>query len=84
MFNKQKRDNSIKGVRCADDRKQRVYIPKEDAILPAVSTEALMTSCVLDANDGQDVATVHIPNAFMQADMDDTVHLTLIEQWQTC
>ena len=36
-----------------------------------------MLSSVIDAMEGRDVATVDIPNAFMQADMDDVVHMKL-------
>ena len=36
-----------------------------------------MLSCVIDATEGRDVATVDIPGAFMQADMDETVHVKL-------
>jgi hypothetical protein len=36
-----------------------------------------MMSCVIDALEGRDVATVDIPGAFMQADMDELVHMWL-------
>jgi hypothetical protein len=36
-----------------------------------------MLSCVIDAMERRDVATVDIPGAFMQADMDETVHMKL-------
>jgi hypothetical protein len=34
-------------------------------------------TCLIDTCEGRDVATVDIPGAFMQADMDDLVHLRL-------
>ena len=37
-----------------------------------------MLSCVQDAKEGRDVATVDLPGAFMHADMDDTVHIKLV------
>jgi hypothetical protein len=36
-----------------------------------------MLSCVIDAKEGRDVATVNIPGAFTQADMDNIVHMKL-------
>jgi hypothetical protein len=36
-----------------------------------------MLSCTIDAKEGRDVATADIPGAFMQTDMEDTVHMML-------
>jgi hypothetical protein len=75
MFLKKKRCGRIKGRGCADGRKQRSYINKEDASAPTVAIEALMLSCAIDAKEEQDVATVDIPGAFLHADMDNLVHM---------
>ena len=75
MFLKKKRCGRIKGRGCADGRKQRSYINKEDASAPTVAIEALMLSCAIDAKEERDVATVDIPGAFLHADMDDLVHM---------
>jgi hypothetical protein len=77
MFLKKKRCGRIKGRGCADGRKQRIYMAKEDASSPTVAIESLMLSCVIDAEEGRDVGTVDIPGAFMQADMEDTVHMKM-------
>eukprot|EP00957_Ditylum_brightwellii_P084697 6439847-Ditylum_brightwellii.AAC.1 len=77
MFLKKKRCGKIKGRGCADRRKQRTYTPKDDASAPTVATEALMLSCIIDVMEGRDVATVDIPGAFMQAEMDDAVHMKI-------
>ncbi|VEU34053.1 unnamed protein product [Pseudo-nitzschia multistriata] len=69
MFLKRKRDTSIKGRGCADGRRQREYIRKEDAASPTVSLYALVLSCVINAIEGRDVATVDIPGAFLQTPM---------------
>jgi hypothetical protein len=61
----------------ADGRPQRASIPREDATSPTVSTQALFLTCLIDAHEGRDVATVDIPGAFMHADMDGLVHLRL-------
>jgi hypothetical protein len=78
MFLKKKRCGKIKGRGCADGRKQRIYKTKEETSSPTVRTESLFLSCVIDAKEGRDVATTDIPGAFMQADMDELVHMRLV------
>jgi hypothetical protein len=70
MFLKQKRDGVIKGRGCADGRKQRAHTTKEEASSPTVANESVMLSCVIDAK-------VDLPGAFMQANMEGTVHMKL-------
>jgi len=77
MFLKKKRCGKIKGQGCADGRKQREYLNKEDVSSPTVSIEAVLLSCVIDAQEGRDIATVDIPGAFMQADPDELLHMKL-------
>ena len=77
MFLKEKRNGTIKGRGCADGRKQRDYINKEEASSPTVAIESVMISCTIDAKEKRDVATIDIPGAFMQADMEDIVHMKL-------
>ncbi len=40
---------------------------KEDASSPTVSTEAVMLTCVIDANENRDFAIVDIPNDQMHS-----------------
>ena len=75
MFLKRKRCGKVKGRGCADGRKQRAYVSREDATSPTVSTEAVFLTAVIDALEGREVAVVDVPGAFMQADMDETVHV---------
>ena len=75
MFLKEKRCGRIKGRGCADGRKQRLYKTKEETSSPTVSIEALLLSCMIDAMEKRDVATLDIPGAFMQADIDEEVHI---------
>ena len=77
MFLKQKRTGQIKGRGCADGHKQRLHTPKDDASSPTVATKSVLLSCVIDAKEQRDVATVDIPGAFMQGDQDETVHMRL-------
>ncbi len=75
MFLTKKRCGRIKARGCADGRKQRKTTSKEDASAPTVAIEAVMLSAVIDAMERRDVATVDIPGAFMQADIDEVVHV---------
>ncbi|KAG7345606.1 reverse transcriptase RNA-dependent DNA polymerase [Nitzschia inconspicua] len=77
MFLKEKRCGTIKGRGCADGRKQRLYKSKEETSSPALSIEALLLSCVIEAYERRCVLTCDIPGAFMQADMDELLHLKL-------
>ena len=50
MFLKKKRlDINIKGQTVAGRNKQQSYIPKEDAISPTVATEAVLLTCIINA-----------------------------------
>jgi hypothetical protein len=75
MFLSKKRCGRIKARGCADGRKQRETTKKEDASAPAVSIEAVMLSAVIDAMEGRDAATVDVPGAFMQANIDEVAHV---------
>jgi len=56
----------------------RPHTKKEDAHAPTVALETLMLSCITYAMEKRDVATIDLPGAFMQADMDEeVVHLCL-------
>ena len=77
MFLKQKRTGQIKGRGCDDGRRQRLYHNKEDASSPTVTLESVMITSAIDAKEGRDVATVDIPGAFMQAEMDELVYMKI-------
>ena len=66
IFVEQKRDGTIKARKVIGGNKQRDYITKEDVSSPTVTAEAVMLTCVIDAQEGRDVAVVDIPNAFVQ------------------
>ena len=78
MFLKRKRCGKIKARGCADGRKQRLYITKEDAASPTVSNEAVFITAMIDALEDREVAVADLPGAFMQADMDTLVHVRFV------
>jgi hypothetical protein len=71
IFVERKRDGVLKARTVAGGNKQRGYILKEDASSPTVSNEAVMLTCVIDADENRDVAIVNIPNAFVQTVVED-------------
>lgn len=77
MYLKRKRCGRIKARGCADGRKQRLYMNKEDASSPTVLLESVKITCAVDAHEGRDVATVDIPGAFLQTSMEgeEPVHI---------
>jgi len=52
-------------------------LTKEGNSAPTVSIEVLILACLIDAMEERDIAIVEIPGAFIQADMNDTVHLKM-------
>jgi hypothetical protein len=79
MFLKEKRDKSIKGWTVAGGNKQRDYISKEDTSSPTVATESVLLSCIIDAEEGRDVAVVDVPNAFIQTKIEDEKNMAFIK-----
>ena len=65
------------GMGCADGQKQHLHTGKEEKTSPTITTEAVMLMSTINAKDGQDVATVDIPGAFMHSNQDETVQLHL-------
>ena len=49
IFIEQKRDGTIKARKVIGGNKQRDYITKEDVSSPTVTAEAVMLTCVIDA-----------------------------------
>jgi hypothetical protein len=79
MFLKEKRSGEIKGRTVAGGNKQRDYIPKEDASSPTVSTESVLLTCIVDAEEERDVAVIDIPNAFIQTRVTEEKDMAIIK-----
>ena len=79
MFLKEKRDEKIKGRTVAGGNKQRDFISKEDASSPTVATESVLLTCVIDAQEGRDVAVIDIPNAFIQTEIENEKDMAIIK-----
>jgi hypothetical protein len=77
MFLKEKRDGSVKGRACADGRKQQDTDVPGDATSPTVVLESVLVTATIDVFEGHDVAIVDVPGAFLSADMDKEVIMTI-------
>eukprot|EP00957_Ditylum_brightwellii_P163588 12455715-Ditylum_brightwellii.AAC.1 len=77
MFLIKKQCRRIKGKGFNDGCKQPQNTHCDDASLPTVSTAALMLSCVIDAKENHDAATLDVPNVLMQANMDKLVNMKI-------
>ena len=47
---------------------------KEEASSPAVATESLLLSRVIDAKENRDIMTLNIPSVFAQHDMLESIN----------
>jgi hypothetical protein len=63
----------------AGGNKQRGYISKEDASSPTVATESILLTCIIDAEEGRDVAVIDNPNAFVQTRVKDEKDMAFIK-----
>ena len=67
----------VKAKGCADGRKQRLWINKEEVSSPTVQLESLIITALIDALEGRDVATADITGAYLIANMKDYVLVRL-------
>jgi hypothetical protein len=57
--------------------KQRDYNSKEDASSPTIATEAVLLSCIINAEKGREVTVIDIPNAFIQTRVEDEGNMAI-------
>jgi len=50
---------------------------KEEVSSPTISLEAVMILCTIDAKEGRHIVVTDIPEEFLHADMEETVHMLL-------
>jgi hypothetical protein len=77
MFLKEKWDGSIKGRACDDGWKQHDTDVPGDATSPTVSLEAVLIAATIDVFEECDVVIVDVPVAFLSANMDEEVLMTI-------
>ena len=67
---KEKRNGTLKGRTCADGSSQRQYLKQDESVAsPTASLESILTTLLIDAHEGRDVAIFDVPGAYLQADL---------------
>ena len=79
MFLEEKRDGKIKGRTVAGGNKQCDFITKEEASSPTLATEAVLLTCIVNAEENRDVAIINIPNAFIQTCIENEEDMAIIK-----
>ena len=77
LFPTMRQDGSVKGCACADGRKQRTWMQREDAASPTPAAEASFCAFAVDAAEGRCVATCDLPGHFLQTNVEGFVPLQL-------
>jgi hypothetical protein len=65
LFLKEKQTGKIKGRACINGAPQRKCIPKEEAVLPMVSTESTFIIAAIAAKEKRKVQCYDIPSPFL-------------------
>ena len=74
----QKRSGKIKGRTCANGRKQQKYLrDDENYSSPTASLESIMTTLVIDAYEGRDIAIADVPGAYLHAEFPENKNVIL-------
>ena len=69
LFLTEKRDGRIKARTVANGSVQCKWMEKEDTASPTTALESVLLTAAIDAKEERDVATVDIPNAFIQTEI---------------
>ncbi len=78
LFIGQMRTGETKARMVTGGNTQCGHVTKEELSSPTVSTEAVLSTSIVDAREGRDVAVVDIPNAFIQTKVDDAKDCVII------
>ena len=71
LFLTEKRDKPLKSQHCANRSTQCAYMECDEVTSLTVSTEGTLLTTVIKGQEGQDVATCDIPNAFVQTHVEE-------------
>ena len=77
MFLREKNNGDVKGRACANGDKQREYIKKEDTSSPTASTESVVITSVINANEHRDMDTTEVACALLHTQSDENVTMVL-------
>ena len=72
IFLVEKKSGKVKARHCANGSVQRKWMDEDKTSSPTVMTESVLLSATIDAEERRDVATMDIPNAFIQTEVEET------------
>ena len=76
---RKKRSGKIKGQTCANGSRQRQFLKDGKSVAsPTVTLESLISTWVIDAYEGRDVATFDVPGAYLHAEMPKEKRILMI------
>merc|ERR1712086_1181062 len=78
MHVKHKRDDSKKARLCADGRKQRLTMRKDETTSPTVCTDSVFITAAIEASENRRTAVVDLPGAYLSANMDDEEEVLMV------
>lgn len=67
MYLAQKKSGVHKGRMVYNGKPTRAWVTREDSSSPTATQEGMNMTCAIDANEGRDIMTADVPNAFIQA-----------------
>ncbi len=70
LVQKKDKDKTIKARTCANGSIQRAWMQREDATSPTASLESIILTSTIEAHENRDVATIDVPNAFIQTEVE--------------
>ena len=70
LFVTEKGTKQKKSHHCANASTQQAYMEHDKVMSPTISTEGTLLTAVIEAQEGHDVATCDIPNAFVHTHME--------------
>ena len=77
LFIEEKRDGKIKSRMVSGGDKQRIYTDKNQVGSPTCKTESILITSVIEKYENRDVATIDIPNSFVQTEVKDLIVITI-------
>ena len=75
------KNGTIKARQCADGRKQRPFMLKEDSTSPTITTESIFITSVINAKENRDVAIVDLLEPFYMQKTIRTLLCLSEEDW---
>jgi hypothetical protein len=67
----------MQGQACVNGAPQRVYISKDEAALPTVSTESMSLTSAVVASKRRHIRCYDVPSAFVNTEVDENVLMVL-------